>query len=189
KKVDASGNRTEIKQLKLAQKENELTRKRLRRNALPEISLVGYYAQLYQHENFHFDQSKWWAPYSYIGIKLKIPLTGNFANRTKMKTQKIRKKKLEMDLRQKKADVRYQIEKASTTLHNAQRNLQSAKKNYDLSQTIYKNQQQQFSIGVFNYTDLLDTEKSLHEAERNYVQTVYKFLNARLDYRKAVENL
>src|SRR5690625_2828181 len=63
-------NRTEIKQLKIQQKTDELQIKRARQNALPAISLNGYYAQLYQNDNFRYNLSKWWSPQSYIGLKI-----------------------------------------------------------------------------------------------------------------------
>ena len=64
--------------------------------------------------------------------------------------------------------------------------MQSTKSNYDLSQKIYKNQQQQFALGAFQFIDLLDTERSLHTTERNYVQAVYDFLVAKINYEKAI---
>jgi outer membrane protein TolC len=64
--------------------------------------------------------------------------------------------------------------------------MHSAKKNYKLSQTIYKNQQKQFGIGVFHYTDLLDTKRSLTKTEQNYIKAVYKYLLAKIQYKKVV---
>jgi outer membrane protein TolC len=41
-------------------------------------------------------------------------------------------------------------------------------------------------LGVFRYSDLLDTEKSLSNAEQNYIKAVYDYLIAQLQYEKAV---
>lgn len=179
-------NRTEIKQLLLKQKENKWQLKRVRQNALPTVALVGYYAELYQNQNFHYEESKWWAPQSYIGLRIDIPITANFSNKNNINKQEIQGKQLEMTLKQRKEDIRFQIQKAETDLQNAQNNMQTAKNNEQLSQTIYKNQQQQFKLGAFQYSDLLDTEKSLHTAEENYIQAVYQYMIAKIAYRKAI---
>lgn len=181
--------RTEIKQLNLKQKENVLRLKRTRQNALPSVSIVGYYAQLFQNENFNYGKPKWWAPESYVGLKFTIPITANFTNKNIIREYELKGQQLKMNLKQEKSTISYQIKKAETDLHNAGINMQSAKKNYQLAQTIYHNQQQQFAIGVFHYSDLLDTEKSLNNAEQNYIRNVYDYLMAKLQYEKAIGEL
>lgn len=91
-----------------------------------------------------------------------------------------------MRLRQEKSDISYQIQKAVTDMQNAQHNAESSKENYTLSQTIYKNQQQQFVIGVIRYSDLLDTEKSLSNAKQNYIKALYDYLVAEIAYEKSI---
>lgn len=182
-------NRTEIKQLKLQQKENKLEIKRVRQNALPSISFVGYYAQLYQNDHFRYDESKWWAPQSFVGVRLTIPITENFRNKNNINAHHIKQDQLAMDLKQKKANVRYQIQKASTDVQDGLDNMQSSKDNYELSQTVYKNQKKQFDIGAFDYADLLETERSLSKAEQTYIESVYDYLNATLSYQKAIGEL
>jgi outer membrane protein TolC len=179
-------NRTEIKQLKLQQQQDGLQIKKMRQNALPTVSLVSYYAQIYQNQDFHYEASKWWAPNSYVGLQFSIPITKNFSNKNNIREFKLQQQQLDLRLQQEESDISYQVQKAAADLENATENMQSAKANYNLSQTIYKNQQQQFTIGVFHYSDLLDTEKSLDKAEQNYTQTVYDFMKAKIAYRKAL---
>lgn len=184
--ADLMVRRTEIKQLKLQLRENDLQLKRLRQNALPSVSAFGYYAQLYQNKNFHYSESKWWAPHSYVGIKLTVPITRNLSNKNDIRENKLKQDQLSMNLQQERADIQYQAQKATADLQNASHNMASAKYNYRLSQTIFQNQQKQFSIGVFKYADLLDTERSLSSAEQNYIRSVYDYLVARLQYEQAM---
>ncbi len=179
-------NRTEIKQLKLQQQQNSLQIRKIRQNALPTVSFIGYYAQSYQNQNFHYDESKWWAPNSYIGLQFSIPLTENISNKSNIRKQEWQRQQLKLQLKQEQSDIHYQVQKAATDLQNTTENMQSAKANYKLSQIIYKNQQKQSAIGVFHYSDLLDTEKSLNKAEQNYIQTVYDYMMAKIAYRKAL---
>lgn len=182
---DLAENRTEIKQLILEQKENDLQLKKIKKNVLPTVSFIGYYGQWFQSKDFRYGESKWWAPQSYVGLKVSIPISAHIINKNNISGQEMLQKQLNLDLEQKKTDVNYEIQKSVTDLQNNRRNMQTAKENYQLSQTIYQNQQQQFEIGAFLFRDLLDTEKSLHEAEQLYIRSVYDYMMSLLEYQKA----
>lgn len=186
---NAVDKRTEVRQLLLQQQENDLQLKRMHQNALPTISAFGYYAQVFQSQNFNYNESEWWAPHSYFGLKFSVPISANFGNKNNIRRYQLQQQQLLMQLNQEKTDISYQIQKATTDMQNTQQNMQSAKDNYKLSQQIYHNQEQQFAIGVFKYSDLLDTEKSLSQAEQNYIRSVYDFMLASLQYQKATGNL
>jgi outer membrane protein TolC len=186
---NALENRTEIKQLRLKRQKNELQLKSERHYALPTVSVFGYYAQTYQNQNFRYNESKWWAPHSYVGLKFSIPITGNIANNSNVQRVKLKQQQTSLAIRQKTTDISYQVQKATIDLENDYENMQTAKANYDLSQNIYINQKKQFKLGVFHYSDLLDTERSLRKAEQSYIKAVYDYLTAKIQYEKAVGDL
>lgn len=182
-------NRTEIKQLFLKEEENKLQSQRIKQNILPTVSLSGFYGQWYQSHNFKYSKNEWWAPQSFIGLKVSIPISGLITNSNNRIENQIQHEQIIMDLEQLKADVTFELQKSLTELQNNQRNMQTSKDNYQLSQIVYQNQQQQFEIGAFRFSDLLDTEKTLHEAEQIYIRSVYDYMMAVLEYRKAIEDL
>lgn len=186
---DAVNNRTEIKQLKLEQKINGLDLKKARQYALPTVSAFANYSQQFLSDNFDYRTSKWWAPFSYFGIQLRIPITSNFMNHNNIQQYKLKTQQKDWEIKQEMATINYQVRKALTDLQNALRNMKSAKSNYELSQTIYENQKQQFKVGVFQYDQLLNTEQSMAKAEQNYIQSVFEYLVAKLGYMKAVGEL
>lgn len=179
-------NRTEIKQLKIEQSGNELALTKMHHNALPTVSFVANYSREFLNNNFNYFKNQWWSPFSYVGLELSIPITSNLKNKNNIREEQYKIAQTSLELKQTQSDVHFEIQKALTDLDNAQQNMQSTKSNYNLSQTVYKNQQQQFALGAFQFTDLLDTEKSLHTAEQNYVQTVYDYLVAEINYEKAI---
>ena len=67
--------------------------------------------------------------------------------------------------------------------------MQTTQDNYELSKRIYENQKQQYALGSFQYSNLLDTERSLSTAEQNYVKSVYEYLLAKLNNEKATGRL
>ncbi len=184
--LTVSSNRSELKQLSIEQYGNALELKKARQNYLPSLSLFANYTQLFQGPEFNYSNNFYWAPVNYIGVKLSIPLTGSLKNINSVKEFKFRISQADFNLKQKTADVEYEIQQATTKLSNAEKNLVVARDNYILSQRVYKSKKQQFNLGSFAYEKLLDTEKSLSATEQDYLTAVYDFLIARINYQKAI---
>lgn len=181
-------NRSEIKQLMLQQEGNKLQISKNRQNAMPSLNFFANYSQQFTYTNFDYGLSKWWSPFNYLGLKLSVPITSNIKNYNTIQTSKYKSLQTELDLKQKTADINYEIQKASTELSNALKNMQTTKSNYELSQVIYQNQKQQYKIGSLLYSSLLDTDKTLSTTEQNYIKAVYDYLLASVNYQKAVGN-
>lgn len=181
-----SQNRTEVRQLAIEQSANKLLLTKMRRNALPAISFVANYSEQFLYNDFNYFNSKWWKPFSYVGLEISVPITSNIRNQNNIREVQLKMAQNELDLKQTESDIHFEIQKALTDLENARSNMQSTKNNYELSQTIYKNQQLQLAVGAFQYTDLLDTEKSMHAAEQHYIQAAYDYLVAKINYQKAI---
>lgn len=181
-------NRTEIRQLRLQMDGGKLMVSRMRQNAIPTISVIANYSQQFTYNNFDYSLRKWWSPFSYVGLRFSVPITSNFKNHNAIREQQLRLARSDWDLKQKTADVNYQISSASTELDNARQNMETAKNNYDLSKTVYENQKLQYGFGSLQYGSLLDTERSLATAEQNYIKSVYDYLVAQVGYQKAVGN-
>lgn len=186
-KGDAS-NRTEIKQLKLLQEGNKLEVNKSRQNALPSVSFIANYSQQFLYTNFDYSLRQWWTPFNYLGLRLSVPITANIKNHNSIQEYQFKSLQTDLDLKQKTADINYEIQKASTELNNSLQNMQTTKSNYELSKIIYENQKQQYNLGSLLYSDLLDTDKSLNKAEQNYIKSVYDYLVAVINFQKAIGN-
>jgi outer membrane protein len=186
-KGDAS-NRTEIKQLILQQEANKLWVSKNRQNALPSLGFFANYSQQFTYTNFDYGLNKWWSPFNYLGLKLSVPITSNFKNYNNIQEYKFKSQQTDLTLKQKTADINYEIQKTSTELSNASKNMQTTKSNYELSQVIYQNQKQQYKIGSLLYSNLLDTDRTLSATEQNYIKAVYDYLLATVNYQKALGN-
>lgn len=183
------GERTEIRQLMLQQKDNTLQLRKTRQSVLPTLAFTANYSQQFLYDDFNYTKGQWWAPFSYVGLKLSVPLSAHFKNKSNIKEYQYRITQTDWQLKQKTADVENEIRTAQTSLDNALQNVQTTKRNYELSGIIYKNQQQQFAAGAFEYSNLLDTEKSLATAEQNYIRAVYDCLLAKINLQKAAGSL
>ena len=186
-KGDAS-NRTEIKQLILQQQGNKLEINKTRQNALPSLAFFANYSKQFTYTNLDYGLSQWWSPFNYLGLRLNVPITANFKNYNSIQEYKIKSLQTDLDLKQRTADINYEIQRTSTELSNALQNMQTTKSNYDLSKVIYENQKQQYNLGSLLYSNLLDTDKSLNTTEQNYIKAVYDYLLANINYQKAIGN-
>ena len=186
--TDALTKRSEIKQLAIEQGGNELQLKKARQNYFPSLSLFANYTQFYQGPQFDYSNNFYWAPVNYVGVKLSIPITGSFKNTNSVKEYKLKLVQTDFALKQKTADIQYEVQESLTRLYNAKQNLVTANDNYLLSQKIYKLKKQQYNSGSFSYEKLLDTEKSLSGTEQEYISAVYSFMIAKISYQKAVGN-
>ena len=180
--------RTEIEQLILQQQNNKLQITKGRQNALPSVSLYANYSKQFLYESFDYTLNQWWSPYSYVGLKLSVPITSNLKNRHTVREHEIKSIQTNLNLKQKEADINYEVQRASSELANALKNMNIAKSNYDLSRVIYQNQKQQYDLGSFQYSDLLDTDRSLNHTEQNLVKSIYDYLVATISYQKAIGN-
>jgi outer membrane protein len=181
-------NRAEFEQLKLQQDNNRLQISRNRRNALPSVSLYANYSKQYLNTNFDYSIGKWWSPFSYVGIRFSVPITSNFKNQNTIQESQMREIQTDLQLKQKQADINYEVQKSYTDLTNSSENMKMAKSNYELSRVIYQNQRQQYGLGALLYTDLLETDRSLNTTEQNYIRSVYDYLVASINYQKAIGN-
>jgi outer membrane protein TolC len=186
--ADALTKRSEIKQLAIEQVGNALQLKKAKQNYLPSLSLFANYTQFFQGPEFNYSNNFYWAPVNYVGVKLTVPLTGNIKNINSVKEYKLKSAQTDFILKQKTADIQYEVQEALTRLNNARKNLETAKNNYLLSQKVYKLKKQQYDLGSFSYEKLLDTEKSLSATEQEYISAVYNFLIAKISYQMAVGN-
>ncbi len=181
--------RSEIKQLLLLKENTSLQLKKAQQNALPSVSLFASYATQFQYENFDYLQRDWWTPYSYVGLKITLPLTFNLKNSSTISEYRLKAKKAGLDLKQKLSDIRFEVSQALSELTNSSHNLEKSKANYELSKTIFSSNRKQFELGVFQYTAVLESERSIATAEDKYIQSMYNYLMARYNWMKATGNV
>jgi len=178
--------RTELKQLQLQHENIVLQERKIRQGDIPSLSFFANYSQQYLSENLDYGKSNMWSPFSYLGLKLNVPISGLYKSRTSIQEYKLKGAQTDLLLQQKTADINYEIQNATTSLRNAGQNMSTAKHNYQLSQNIYGIQQQQYKSGALLYRNLLDTERSLSTAEQNYIKAVYDYLLAKMKYQQAL---
>lgn len=182
-----SQNRTEIKQMIIQQQGNILEIEKIKKSMLPSLSSYANYSQQFLGDKFNYGNDKSWAPYSFLGLKLIIPISRFYKNDIQHYT--LQSKQMEWSKKQEEQEIHAELQTATLNLHNASDNLSVTKNNYELSNNIYTTQKQQYTLGAFTYSNLLDTERSLYNAEQNYIKAMYDYLVAKLHYMIVTEEL
>lgn len=183
---NATANRTEIKQLAIEQEGYELQLKKSKQYNLPSFSLFANYTEFFQGAGFDYANGFYWTPLNNVGVKFSVPITGSIKNGNMVKEYQLKLHQTDLRLKQKTADVQYEVQEAVAKLNNAQLNLTVATDNYQLSQKVYEIKKQQYDLGSFSYEKLLDTEKSLSTTEQDYITAVYNYLIAKINDQKAL---
>lgn len=185
---DRAEERTELKQLKLKQQEDQLALKNIKQSVMPSVYLGANYSKQFLSDRFNYGDGRWWSPFSYFTLNMTIPISAHLKLNGKKREYSERISQNELLLEQKKSDINYEIQQARTSLSNAVLNMKSTKSSYELSKTIFHNQQKQYQMGAFGYSELIDTEKTLSVTERNYIQSAYELMLARIKLQKATNN-
>lgn len=185
----AFGNRSDLivlnQQRNLAQQQISKSKQAV----IPSLSFFANFSKQYTNMNFNFGDSKWWSPYSFVGINLRVPISAYYKDKPQIASQELKLKQLELQIEQRKADITYQHSAAIADLQNASKNVTQTQQSYTLSKRIYALQQEQVKSGSLLYASLLDTERSLSLAEQNYIRAVYDYMIAQINFQRATGEL
>jgi outer membrane protein len=177
--------RSEIKQLALTNDLNQLQYDKATLGKLPTVTAYANYSLLYQSDGFNFFEKNTWSPFNYLGVKMSVPLLDQRKTALEKSEYKIRQEIGINNWTKQKNEVIYEGQNAKTALKNAQLNLEFAQDNYRLAEQVFKVNRQKYVLGSLLYTDLLDTEKSLSEAENNLLTNIYDVLVAKVRFQKS----
>jgi outer membrane protein len=181
-------NRSDLNQLKIQYQSNILKLHKANSFSLPTISIVANYTNQYQTDDFKY-YSKLWSPFNFVGLKMNLPITGNLKNVNSRKESIIKKEQDKILIEQKEKDIAYEILKFKIELSNANNSVIIADNNLKLSKEVFQTQLKMYQLGSVNYTSVLETENSLNTTEENYINAVYNFFIAKINFDKATNNL
>ncbi|WP_133552094.1 TolC family protein [Pedobacter duraquae] len=123
--------------------------------------------------------------YSAVGLKLSIPLFDFFKRNAQYSQAKYKSLNAIENLKLDEGKYTLEYENARTKMVKAESSLESDKRNIELAQSVFKTTDLQFRKGVENLTEWLNAQNSIKESQNNYLNSLYSYLQARLDLEKA----
>lgn len=177
--------RTEIKLEEINLKFNDLNQQKQKFSNYPTVSAYGNYTLLQQINVPNPFKKGSVFPFNYLGLRVNIPVfdgkkskifSNDFAIKQEINLQNIEKLK---------EDFEYNTINALKQIDQAKLSLIDTKQNIDLAQQILKTDLFRYEKGVLSFAEVKNTESSLQNAETNYLSSIYNFLVASINYKKA----
>lgn len=166
---------------------NELNVKLNRAGYLPSLRAFGAVQQQYQGDDF---SSGFWAPASYVGLSLNVPIFDGLRKRAKIQRAQLDLEKVRNQKEDLSRAINLEISNAKTNYLNALRRLDSQERNLGLAERIYETAQIKYREGVGSSLEVTQAEQSLYETQSNYMQALYDLIltKARLEIALGKDN-
>lgn len=181
-------NKIELKILRQSLALNQINYKRQRANYYPTLSFYAKYGGN-AFGNKAGQSFTNWTQFSAIGFKLNVPIFDGLRNSSSLKQMQLGIESLKENIAQTEEGLKLQMLNSTTELSNSVTNLSVNKETLELAKSIYNTTTLQYQKGVIAYSDLLSAEFAYKEAEANYLQSLVKYLNAKLEADKSNNNL
>ncbi len=135
------------------------------------------------------DSFKKWTQLAVVGVKITVPIFDGLRNSSALKQMSLNNENIKYNIKQTEDGLKLQLQNAKTGISNAVQNYTINKENLELAKSIFDVTTLQYQKGVVSYTEVLSSEFSYKEAEVNYLQSLVKYLNYKLELDKANNNI
>lgn len=173
--------------LLMALKLNEFDLKRYRLSALPSVNGFWSYGQNYGSNKFNnmfnFD---WYAPSSILGVSINAPIFNGFLRQNQVREAKLNIDKTKNNIDYLKQSLDFQAATARTTLKNSVLQVQSQKRNLELSASVLDLAQKKYKAGVGSNLEVTTAQTELLRSQNNYFSSLLDVVNAEADLRKSL---
>ena len=153
---------------------------------LPSLSFIAGYNQTFQGGKLFNDPNSFWAPTFVIGLSLRVPILDGLGKKSKIERQEIAYEIAKNQRDQLAQLIDTEVVNARTQYTGALERLENQKKNLALAEKIHNTTQIKYKEGVGTSLELSQSERDLFTTQRNYTQTLYDILVARMNLIKAL---
>jgi len=180
----AEQTRIELKTEAMQQNLNKLQLKKVNYGYIPTLSGYASIGGLGLDNNNLF-QKNVWVEDNYIGLKLSVPIFDGLSKLAQMQQQKLAVQKNENNINNLKQTINYQLQSTSVNYANAFENLKLIQQNVKLAEDIVADVNVRYQNSLATYQEVVDAENTLKDTEFTYLQAMYTYLVAELDWKKA----
>jgi outer membrane protein TolC len=153
----------------------------------PGLSLYGSAAVQHLSNNLAIWQN--WFPLVYAGLQTRIPVFDGQLKRRNQEIARIEALSARQNLERTKEDIAYETASAFTAMQNAVVQWKTAQTNLATAVRLFELEKERYEGGKLLYSELLNVEYSLREAENNTLTASYNYLLARVRWEKATGRL
>ncbi|MBC7389722.1 MAG: TolC family protein, partial [Opitutaceae bacterium] len=163
------------------------TAKASRYPRLLAIGAIGYNPGASEFKNL--TQSVRWEQYSYVGLRLQVPILNGFVTHYRVQQKKIQEQKTDLDIKQLEKTIDLETEQSVINLNNNLKSLQTQKRNLQLAENTLKLLKAENAEGISSNLDVTVAESDFITAQTNYYNALYGALVSKADYERSTGNL
>ncbi len=162
---------------------NEFNIKLNKAGYLPTLRAFGNVQQQYQGEDL---QSGFWAPSSFVGLNLNVPIFDGLGKKAKIQRAQLDLETAKNQQKDLERAITLEVKNARTNYFNARRRLNSQQNNLGLAERIYQTAQVKYREGIGSSLEINQAEQSLYATQSNYMQALYDLLLAKAKLEMAL---
>lgn len=162
----------------------EIDLKRKRSQSLPTLTAYARYGANAFGNEFRttFDQ---WYDYSAIGLKLSVPVFSGFRRVSQIRQSELTLENTKQNLFINARAYELQLQNSQVQLNSSYINLETTKENLELANEVVEMTSLQYEKGTVGLSDYLNADFSKKEAQSNYINSLLKYLIARIDIEQS----
>ncbi len=127
--------------------------------------------------------------YTYVGLRLSIPIFHGQEKRYKVASQVLEGQKIENSIKSAEQSIDLQVQQAKINWSNGLESLKTQKRNLTLAEENVKVVRAENEKGIASNLEVTNAETDLKESQNNYYNALYQVLIAKTDYEKATGKL
>lgn len=169
--------RPEIRQNELTIQQNQLATKIAKTNRMPTVNLTGSVGDSHMSgsQNNFFNQMKQNLN-GVVGVSISIPILDNRKTKSAIERAQVNELTAQLDLQDTQKTIWKSVESYWINAVNNQAKYKAAKVNVSSSQTSYDLLSEQFTVGLKNISDLLQSRSNLLSAKQTMLEDKYNAL-------------
>ena len=173
--------------MKTALSLNEYNLRRYKLAALPSLNGFWAYGSNYGAINAGdlFIPKKYWAS-STLGLQLNVPIFNGLLRANQVTESKLNVEKARNNIESIKQAIDFQEATSRTSLKNAILQVQSQRRNMELSNDVLELAQKKYKAGVGSNLEVTQAQTDQLRAETNYFSALLDIINAEADLKKAL---
>ncbi len=162
---------------------SELDERNFKSRFYPSLYAFGSYQQQYQGGG---EQDGFWAPSSFLGVRLNVPIFDGMNRQTQVDRARIRTEKTLNEKWNVERSIRLEVMNARTKYNNAREGFQRQRDNLDLAERIYETTQIKYREGIGSSIEVTQAEQELYDTQSNYIAALYDLVVAKYELELAL---
>lgn len=155
----------------------------------PRLSaFFDYKQQAFRNDFSFFDFSQKWFPQTLWGIQLRVPIWDNLGNAASIQKAKLEQQRVRNRLYDTEQGLKLKYFNTRDNFVSAMEELENERNNIDLSKRIRDKVLIKYNEGLATSMELTTAENQLISSQGNYINALFKVMDAKVELKKILEN-